>query len=195
MRRTDLIPHQIISFVISRSKVSRDEIAAKLGITRKTLYEWEYQKVNIKDHMVDGVMEAAGYTLDRIPERIRLAAEKQTCDQHRRRTKRDAPTQPTASNTQAAKPNTPTADKPRPAKPPHQYDPVQAAKPTMAPYEVRFIPSYIAIKNGHPMPRRSDGWYMINSLGVMEYSKTKEEATAKAEAKRAKDAADIADFL
>ncbi len=60
----------------------------------------------------------------------------------------------------------------------------------MGKYEVRFIPSYVSQGS-----RRSDGWYTLNAHGHMEYFKTKEEATAYADAKRVKDSADIAEFL
>lgn len=195
--------HPLLHYVLCNTKMTRDDVALALKKSRKALYDWEYQLTAYKDYMLDEVAKAADFDVNRIPphiyaraqaaEEARLAADDKRV--RARKKKAEETAHPTASNTPAPKPNPPTADNPRPAKPPHQYDPVQAAKPTMAPYEVRFIPSYIAIKNGHPFPRRSDGWYMINHLNVMEYSKTKEEATAKAEAKRAKDAADIADFL
>jgi len=196
------IAHPLLHYVLCNTKLTRDVVALALKKTRKALYDWEYQLTAYKSFMLDEVAKAADFDINKIPPHIyaralaaddaRLAADDKKV--RARKKKVEDATQTAASN-----PDTPTApkaatSKPVKARPPN---PVQEAKKTMLRYEVRFIPSHGDIVNGRDA-RRADGWYTllpIGNLEHMDYSKTKEESLKKAEARRAQDNADIAEFL
>ncbi len=63
--------HVLIQFMLDRCNYPRSEVAKRIGITRKTLYEWEYQLTNVRDGMVDKVSIAAEYPLERIPNSVK----------------------------------------------------------------------------------------------------------------------------
>jgi transcriptional regulator with XRE-family HTH domain len=193
--------HYEIHWILENSALSRVQIAQRLGVARKTVYEWEYKKTRCRLGMVERLAAAADVSTARIPAYIRQKAA--DAEQHdfntadKSNTKKVATattpttaTAPTTPTTATAPTTAPTATAPRPATPPRPANPVMEAAKAMNKYEVRFIPSYVSQGS-----RRSDGWYTLNAQGHMEYFKTKEEATAYAEAKRARNNADIAEFL
>jgi DNA-binding XRE family transcriptional regulator len=184
--------HYEIHWVLENSALSRVQIAQRLGVSRKTVYEWEYKKTRCRLGMVERLAAAADVSTARIPAYIR-----QKCadaEQHDFNTSDKSYTKKVATATATATATTPTtaptATAPRPATTPRPVNPVMEAVKTMGKYEVRFIPSYVSQGS-----RRSDGWYTLTERGHMEYFKTKEEATVYADAKRIKDNADIADFI
>lgn len=77
--------HILIQYILDRCVSPRYEVAKRLNITRKTLYEWEYQRINIRDHMVDQIAAAADYPMDRIPESVRQKAQDEDIKRRRRR--------------------------------------------------------------------------------------------------------------
>ena len=187
--------HHEIHWYCQNSKLSRIQIAAALRVCRQTIYDREYQLVNVRDWMIDEFHTASGVAKD-CPAHLRQrdADEAQKALNLRKLAKTTAKGAFTASNPQppTSKPGAPapTATAPRPATPLRPINPVMEAARAMGKYEVRFIPSYVSQGS-----RRSDGWYTLNAHGHMEYFKTKEEATAYADAKRVKDSADIAEFI
>jgi transcriptional regulator with XRE-family HTH domain len=186
--------HYEIHWILENSALSRVQIAQRLGVARKTVYEWEYKKTRCRLGMVERLAAAADVSTARIPAYIRQKAA--DAEQHdfntadKSNTKKVATATTPTTATATAPTTAPTATAPRPPPPPRPANPVMAAAKAMGKYEVRFIPSYVSQGS-----RRSDGWYTLNAQGHMEYFKTKEEATAYADAKRVKDSADIAEFL
>lgn len=67
--------HYVLSYMLTHSEITRKDIAEKLGISRKTLYEWEYQLTPHRIWMTDKVAEASGVPFERVPLHVRQKAE------------------------------------------------------------------------------------------------------------------------
>lgn len=63
--------HHTMEYMVEHSKLTRKQIAEKIGVTPKTLYEWTYNITKVKLWMVDLVANASGIPLDRVPPHIR----------------------------------------------------------------------------------------------------------------------------
>ena len=62
--------HHLLHYMFRNSELNRHEIAKRIGITRKTLYEWEYQLTPYKKWMGKLAAEAANMPLSEIPDHI-----------------------------------------------------------------------------------------------------------------------------
>ena len=70
------VAHHELHYMLEHSPYSRVFICEKIGISRKTIYDWEYQLVRVKPSMLDKVAKASGIPLDRIPAHVREKAVK-----------------------------------------------------------------------------------------------------------------------
>lgn len=68
------VAHHELHYMLEHSDYSRVVICEKIGISRKTIYDWEYQLVRVKPSMLDKVAKASGIPLDRIPAHVREKA-------------------------------------------------------------------------------------------------------------------------
>lgn len=68
------VPHILIHYVLNNSKLTRVEVAKALGVSRKTIFDWEYQRTAYRDYMLDEVLKAANYSFDKIPAHIKQRA-------------------------------------------------------------------------------------------------------------------------
>lgn len=66
--------HYELHWIFENSDLKRCEIARILGMTRKTLYDWEYKKTKTRMCMVEKVAAAAGIPIEKIPAYIRQKA-------------------------------------------------------------------------------------------------------------------------
>ena len=67
--------HHVLHYMFQHSERKRHDIAAIVGVTRKTLYEWEYQITPFKKWMVKLAAEASGISIEEIPDHILRRAE------------------------------------------------------------------------------------------------------------------------
>jgi len=63
-------PHVLIHFILERCKPTRVAVAKELKKSRQTLADWEYQRVQVRDYMIEEVAAAANYPMHKIPEQI-----------------------------------------------------------------------------------------------------------------------------
>lgn len=205
--------HLVIQYILDHCRLRRYEIAAKLGITRKTMYEWEYQLVNIRDYMVEDIAKAAEYPLDRVPENVRENAI--TADLKRRKPKSEPPRIPKnpaadsmkaedARTTQRKEkdarlaealksPKTPPRDLEHLVNPRSWEDWPDRVKPLLdplPPYEMVLTPRhwvpYPSSANG--LILRDAAWWFKTSKGICQSRATREKALELIEDLRKKDA-------
>lgn len=80
------VAHHELHYMLEHSDYSRVVICQKIGISRKTIYDWEYQLVRVKPGMLDKVAKASGIPLDRIPANVREKAVKAFIDAYHTKT-------------------------------------------------------------------------------------------------------------
>ena len=70
-----LAPHPMLQYLMLNTRMAKKDIAKALGMTRKTLYEWEYGVTAYKEYMVKEIAAVIGYDMADMPDRIKRKAE------------------------------------------------------------------------------------------------------------------------
>lgn len=64
-------PHNQIHYILDRGTThTRKFIAKQLGMTRQTLFDWEYQRTKVKDYMITDVARVAGFSMANMPPQL-----------------------------------------------------------------------------------------------------------------------------
>lgn len=80
------VAHHEIHYMLEHSELPRIAICKAIGVSRKAIYDWEYQLVRVRPHMIAKVAQASGIPLERIPAHVRDKAVKAFIDSYHTKT-------------------------------------------------------------------------------------------------------------
>ena len=202
MARLAPCKHRALNHILTNSRFTRIEIAKRAGVSRQTIYDWEYQLTAFRYWMLEMCSKAAEVSIESIPAyKLQLDAEEDL-----RRLKGESKPVPRipknpAAESMHAESTRQKATPPAPAKPAaHVYtdkdcpDLAKLALDKAQPYELLLVPAHMIPYDKDPTTRvsRSTQWYFKCLDGVMEHDIQRDRIEEKLRKARKRDAEALA---
>ena len=202
MARLAPCKHRALNHILTNSRFTRIEIAKRAGVSRQTIYDWEYQLTAFRYWMLEMCSKAAEVSIESIPAyKLQLDAEEDL-----RRLKGESKPLPRipknpAGESMHAESTRQKATPPAPAKPAaHVYtdkdcpDVAKIMLDKAQPYEILLVPAHWIpnVKDPTTRDNRCAKWWFKGLDGVLYCDMSQAEAIVKVEKRRKADAETLA---